>query len=104
MWVRERRWTFAKTYADTAPHEYIVRDRLPEREIPMFENFVWYIHEAGYTDTFGGKEFTYLELDGYKYWTMGSPVPDTKIINREPLDGYEETPTTANHSLEHFEL
>ena len=24
---------------------------------------------------------TYLELDGWEYWTMGSPIPATTVIN-----------------------
>ncbi|MGH2990240.1 MAG: hypothetical protein ACRDMA_10325 [Solirubrobacterales bacterium] len=25
---------------------------------------------------------TYLERDGWEYWTMGAPVPETTVINR----------------------
>lgn len=25
---------------------------------------------------------TYLELDGWEYWSMGAPFPETTVINR----------------------
>jgi hypothetical protein len=28
---------------------------------------------------------TYLELDGWEYWSMGAPVPETTVINRALL-------------------
>ena len=27
----------------------------------------------------------YLEIDGWEYWTMGAPVPETTVINRARL-------------------
>ena len=27
----------------------------------------------------------YLELDGWEYWSMGAPIPDTEVINRARL-------------------
>jgi hypothetical protein len=29
---------------------------------------------------------TYLELDGWEYWTMGAPLPETTVINRARVD------------------
>jgi hypothetical protein len=29
---------------------------------------------------------TYLELDGWEYWTMGAPLPETTVINRARID------------------
>jgi hypothetical protein len=51
-------WIFAKTYAKTWPHEYIVRDRVDEKPIIYFDH------------------------DGMVYWTMGAPIEETTIVNR----------------------
>jgi hypothetical protein len=29
---------------------------------------------------------TYLEIDGWDYWTMGAPVEETTVINRARLE------------------
>jgi len=81
--VRAAPWRFAKTMAQW-PHEYTVRGGTPRRD---FEHFVRAIREQGYQARFKGRLHTYLDLDGYKYWTMGAPVESTQIINRTELDG-----------------
>jgi hypothetical protein len=72
-------WTFAKTYADTWPHEYIVRDQVDETS---FVELVTHIRAHGYEDRFYEKPITYFDNDGMVYWTMGSPIDKTIIINR----------------------
>lgn len=75
-------WTFAKTMA-SIPHEYTVRKQW-ESEAD-FEDFVVYIRENGYAEQFYSKTFIYLNIDGYKYWTMGASVYETTIINRAKI-------------------
>ena len=78
--VHETRWTFAKTYAKTWPHEYIVRDRVDEG---LFLSLVRHIREHGYQDWFYRKPITYFDDgDGMVYWTMGAPIEETTIVNR----------------------
>ena len=72
-------WTFAKTYASTWPHEYIVRDRVDEES---FVRLVEHIRAHGYEGRFYRKPITYFEEDGLVYWTMGAPVEKTVVINR----------------------
>ena len=74
-------WRFAKTMPHL-PHEYTVRGETPDQE---FEWFVRHIREHGYRASFGGRAYTYLQVDGRKYWTMGAPVEDTTIINRATI-------------------
>lgn len=81
-------WTFAKTYADFAPHEYYVKDKLDERGQEDFVWFVEYIRENGFDCKFAGKKHTYYELDGYYYWTMGNPIEETIILNRCKVEDY----------------
>lgn len=78
-YVREQKWTFAKTYADTWPHEYIVREKRHEE---LFLALIQHIRTYGYQGRFYNKEITYYEQDGLVYWTMGAPAEETTIINR----------------------
>ncbi len=77
--VGTTQWTFAKTYATTWPHEYIVRGRSEE---DLFVRLAQHIHQHGSTGKFYDKSFTYFEEDGRVYWTMGEPIGETNIINR----------------------
>jgi len=77
--VSSCRWTFAKTYAATWPHEYIVRDRVDE---DLFIQIVQHIRTYGYEENFYRKLITYFDEDGLVYWTMGAPIEETVIVNR----------------------
>jgi hypothetical protein len=72
-------WTFAKTYAATWPHEYIVRKRVDEN---LFVQLVNHIRTHGYEGTFYRMSITYYDEDGLTYWTMGEPIERTTVINR----------------------
>ena len=78
-------WTFAKTYADTSPHEYaIVRASDPHRKEVVA--FMRYIFEHGKTELYYGKPFTVYKLDGRKYWSMATDkdhiTDDNYVLNR----------------------
>ena len=77
--VTEQKWTFAKTYASTWPHEYIVRDRVDEN---LFIQLVRHIRTYGYEGKFYRVPITYFNEDGMVYWTMGAPIEETTIVNR----------------------
>jgi hypothetical protein len=79
QFIVSEKWTFAKTYATTWPHEYIVRDRVDEG---LFVKLVEYIRANGYQGDFYKKEITYYDEDGLVYWTMGASVDETIIVNR----------------------
>lgn len=80
-------WTFAKTYAKTWPHEYIVRERVDES---LFLSLVQHIRTYGYKGNFYRKPITYFDEAGMVYWTMGEPIDDTTIVNRcKKEDSYE---------------
>ena len=79
-------WTYAKTMPKW-PHEYIVRDRVEQE---LFEQLVLHILEHGREGNFYQKTLVYFEEDGLLYWTMGSPLRETAIINRCRVeDSYE---------------
>ena len=72
-------WTFAKTYADTWPHEYIVREKVDESS---FVDLVTHIRAHGYEGSFYKIRITYFDDNGLVYWTMGAPIEKTTIVNR----------------------
>lgn len=75
-------WTLARTMPEI-PHEYTLRTKAPDKQV--FERVVLHIREAGYKALFGSIEYTYLNIDGWKYWTMGALLDDTTLINRARL-------------------
>lgn len=72
-------WIFAKTYAKTWPHEYIVRDKVDEN---LFLELVKHTREYGYIGKFYNKDIPYYDEDGMMYWTMDDTIEGTDIINR----------------------
>lgn len=78
QFIGRARWRFARTMPDQ-PHEYTVRGETPDEE---FHWFVLYISDHGHRAKYGGRYYTYLKVDAWRYWTMGAPVGETTIINR----------------------
>lgn len=80
QFIHDCDWIFAKTYADTWPHEYIVREQVNG---DMFDRLAGHIDTHGHKEHFYRKQMTYLEFDGHVYWHMDN------IINRcLPEDTY----------------
>lgn len=79
QFINEVSWVFAKTYAKTWPHEYIVRDKV---DVDLFVKLVNHIRKHGYEGKFYSKDITYFNESGMVYWTMGAPIEETIIINR----------------------
>lgn len=73
-------WTFAKTMPQF-PHEYTVKEWKPQHKV-SFYRAVRIIRLYGNPEPFFDKTYIYLSLNGLKYWTMGAPLVQTKIINR----------------------
>ena len=76
-------WTWAKTYADTWPHHYIVKDRVDEN---LFQKLVLHIREHGAWEDFYKSQFKYFEQDGVVYWTMVPKKEDAKWYPPEDED------------------
>lgn len=84
--IRSSTWTFAKTMPKW-PHEYIVRGQIDES---LFLRLVHHIRQHGYEGKFYRKSITYFDEGGMVYWTMGSPISETIIVNRcKEEDTYE---------------
>ena len=78
--IKKQNWIFAKTYADTWPHEYIVQEQVDNE---LFLEFANYIDKFGYEDYFYKMKQTYFKYNSLTYWHMEN------IINRcEEKDTY----------------
>lgn len=71
--INDSTWIFAKTYAKTWPHEYIVQENVDNK---LFLELAEHIDNHGYEDYFYETKQIYFEYDGYTYWHMDN------IINR----------------------
>lgn len=79
--IAKSKWVFAKTMKAT-PHEYVNRKVISPTEQAEFDKFVRFIRENGEKCLYWNKEYTYLLIDGWYYWTMGAPIEETFILNR----------------------
>mgnify|MGYP001128389127 CR=1 FL=1 len=76
--IQETKWAYARTMPKW-PHAYIIRDRVDEE---LFLQLVEHIRAHGYQGKFYKMNITYYDFEGMTYWTMGSPIDETVIINR----------------------
>jgi hypothetical protein len=75
------KWTFAKTMPD-CPHFYCV---YKGNDDAIWDDYAWFaqlIRDKGYYMMFYDKKMRYLDVDGWRYWTMDEKVEDTDLINR----------------------
>jgi hypothetical protein len=79
------KWTFAKTYANKSPHEYVVC-KVGEPYRNEVVEFMKYIFDHGETELYFSKPFTVYKIDGRKYWCMAKSKDeisdDNYILNR----------------------
>jgi len=78
--IDNSKWIFAKTYAGSAPHEYLVRQKVNNDKV--FDELITAIRQEGKSESFWNKVYIYFYYKGHKYWTMGAPIKETIIINR----------------------
>lgn len=77
------KWVEAKTMKNI-PHEYSVLYWNYSNK-KYFIEFAKLIQSEGYEEEFYGKKYKYINVDGYKYWTMDFPIENTNLINRAKL-------------------
>ena len=89
QFIERESWTFAKTYADKAPHEYVVRSKQKSTD-EEFMAVVNHIAEHGITMYFWDHPNRYIFVDGYQYWVMKDSEDDpTMVLNRCNLEEYK---------------
>ena len=77
--VESTRWTFAKTYATTWPHEYLVRTQQnADRGLALARH----IFDHGVDGRFYAQIRKYHHDGGKVYWTMDSSAESAGLINR----------------------
>lgn len=90
--AERHQWKFATTYANTAPHEYIVKKWLPKDDRLLFERLVQTINKESVIGYFYGHKNNYLILGDYYYWYMIDCYPENlavDLINRTTTDYLE---------------
>lgn len=80
--LQNQEWIFAKTMPQN-PHHYTLKKNWQSPE--SFEECVILIRKYGRKEKYKGWSYICFNFDGYKYWTMGSPVEETILINRKKL-------------------
>jgi hypothetical protein len=102
--IAKQRWVFAKTMPES-PHEYCLRkasialdeelSKSGGKEVhpneERFREVVMHIRRHGYREKFHKSWYIRLDIDGWKYWTMGDRLSNTILINRTTLAEYWET-------------
>ena len=76
-------WIFAKTYAKTAPHEYMVYDNLDAENQKEYDWFIKQIEEKGVDEKFYQTTFRYLYFENRKYWTHDIKEREGGVLNRD---------------------
>jgi hypothetical protein len=92
-------WTFARTYAQTAPNSYVVLGRTAGMPKDDYARAGRVIHTFGMPAKFYGMTSIYLTSpDGrLKWWTMDLEVTETNLINQATSDrsyGVQNAPST----------
>jgi SAM-dependent methyltransferase len=94
-------WTFATTYAETAPHHYVVADRTPGVTHEDMVRAARVIHTFGQPGKYYSLTKIYLvSPDGkYRWWTEDNHFTDTTLVNRATTElfyGIQNAPSTVS--------
>lgn len=81
QFVGSHRWVFARTMPRN-PHEYTLRRNTSG---VIFDEAVRFTRQHGHMEYFKGGAYRMLVMGDHKYWTMGSPLGYTILINRKRL-------------------
>jgi len=82
--INKNEWIFAKTYADTTPHEYCLFERTIDKE--EYNRFVAHMKQNLVKEKFFRTFFTYFYYGEHKYWTMEREGRQPTLINRASKD------------------
>ena len=82
-------WTFAKTYAETAPHEYVALNKVGGHNKEAFVKAAQFIRDNGFRAMYYTRDGFYYSLEEHYYWTMDENIADTNLVNRARLSDYE---------------
>jgi len=96
-----REWTFAKTYAESAPHHYVVQGRTPDVKREDMVRAARVIHTFGSPAKYYSLTKIYLvSPDGqHRWWTEDHRFDDATLVNRATTDlfyGIQNAPSTVS--------
>jgi len=96
-----REWSFAKTYAETAPHHYVVQGRTPDVTHEDMVRAARVIHTFGTPGKYYSLTKIYLvSPDGqHRWWTEDQHFTDTTLVNRATTTlsyGLQNAPLTVS--------
>ena len=77
--VATAKWTFARTYAATWPHEYVVQSSV---NAPMILAIARHIFEHGTDGLFYSQTRKYHHEGGMVYWVMSATPEGATLVNR----------------------
>ena len=77
--LKSSKYKFATTMLKS-PHFYTLKETWENSS--DFTDAVQFIRDHGEAEYFYGKTYIYYYMDGHKYWTMGSALDKTILINR----------------------
>ena len=77
--VADTPWTFAKTYAATWPHEYVVRTA---ENAALILALAKHILDHGQPGRFYHQVRPYHHEDGKAYWVMDDSAEEAELVNR----------------------
>lgn len=80
-WIDRTTWTFAKTYADTSPHEYAVLGK-PDTTLADLYMATMFILRNGFVQMYYTTPFMAYEVGNRRYWSYAS----YNLVNRS-LEG-----------------
>ena len=81
--VNANKWTFAKTMSEIPHFWMVLKDA---RDPAEFDRFVRRLYAVGKPMRWRKtKVRLYLDIDGWRYWTMDPTIESTDLINRQLL-------------------
>ena len=86
--IAKNRWIYAKTMPEH-PHEYCLRVNCVKNGTEEeFVRFAELIRQHGYRGRFHKTRLTYMNVDDWRYWSMGAPI--NRYPNGPPFPGARE--------------
>ncbi len=81
--VDSSKWIFARTYAKTAPHEYLIYDNLDAGNQKEYLWVLELINKNGVEGKFYQTVFKYFYFGEYKYWLCDTDTRRNGVMNRD---------------------
>jgi hypothetical protein len=91
------KWVFAKTYANFAPHYYLVKDKLNREQQIQFGNLAEYIYKNGEIEIKWKRQWRIIKYNGKKYWFHAIPLNE-KFVSSQVEGKKFETLTIEKYS------